>query len=480
MSDFLSREESRELIRLCQTGRLHDVRSWIEAGKSLRTAPEIKKTILSVAVKTGFHSLVELIAPQESQEAKNQGLADAVRLNRLDLVELLISLGADIKAVPFSDVLLNWHPQIIRFFINHGADLIMDSPFANAFGEKIRTALRPFMECKQRFPDLADALQEQADRALRKFAYEGDLKWVSLLTWAGADPRSRGIRLGDENFGTEEDRPEIETTALMEACYQKNLDVLKKLKIDPKHDNLSELLACASTLSSTEIIKYLLGLGTQANDKANGGSSALDRCLGHLAHEDFDAVLYKRPVSRWKVQNTMDSLKVLVNHGAFWKPDNPRKMDCLRRDLWRAEPEIALDLLEFFVKTKCCSEETLHELLRTPRIRQHLKPLGKKLIRLGLDLRTARERAEQAHAEAVRRTAWLLSCYNREQLYEEIWSEPLRMVAKKYGFSDVRLGKVCKALNIPKPGVGYWAKKAAGKFLGKPPPLPPLMPALDT
>jgi len=53
------------------------------------------------------------------------------------------------------------------------------------------------------------------------------------------------------------------------------------------------------------------------------------------------------------------------------------------------------------------------------------------------------------------------------------------MVAKKYGFSDIRLGKVCRALNIPKPGVGYWAKKAAGKFLGKRPPLLPVMPALD-
>jgi len=163
-----------------------------------------------------------------------------------------------------------------------------------------------------------------------------------------------------------------------------------------------------------------LGLGAQPNDKANGGSSALDRCLGHLAHEDFDAVLYKRPVSRWKVQTTMDSLKVLVNHGALWKPDSPREMDYLRRDLYRAEPEIALDLLELFVKTKCCSEETLHELLRTPRIKHHLKPLEKKLIRLGLDLRTAREKVEQAHAEAVQRTAWLLSCYNREQLYEEV------------------------------------------------------------
>ena len=39
-------------------------------GNSLRTAPETKKTILSVAIKTGFHSLVELIAPHEMLEAK--------------------------------------------------------------------------------------------------------------------------------------------------------------------------------------------------------------------------------------------------------------------------------------------------------------------------------------------------------------------------------------------------------------------------
>jgi hypothetical protein len=62
---------------------------------------------------------------------------------------------------------------------------------------------------------------------LRKFAYEGDLKWVSLLMWAGANPRSRGIMLGDEHFGrTEEDRAEIAATALMQACYQENPNVL--------------------------------------------------------------------------------------------------------------------------------------------------------------------------------------------------------------------------------------------------------------
>jgi hypothetical protein len=68
----------------------------------------------------------------------------------------------------------------------------------------------------------------------------------------------------------------------------------------------------------------------------------------------------------------------------------------------------------------------------------------------------------------------LASRYNRDQLYEEVWSEPVMAVAKKYGLSDVGLAKICKKLDIPRPGSGYWAKKAVGKPIGKPPPLPPL------
>ena len=486
MSASLSLEESQELIKVCQSGRLYAIRDWISAGKSLRTAPETKKTILSVAIKTGFHSLVELIAPHEPLEAKNQGLADAVRQKRLDLVELLVACGAEIKAIPFRDVLLGWEPRTIQFFIDHGADVTTGSPFAVAFGEKIRTALRPFLECKRRYPELADALQEQADRALRKFAYDGDLKWVSLMLWAGADPRSRGLMLGDEHFvRTDEDRAELAATALMEACYQENVDVLKKLKPDPSRDNLTKLLNCAAGLSRKEIVKYLLELGAHPNDKANGASTAMDRCMLHLPHESVDALIHRRQVSSWEVHRSMESLGELVKHGAIWQPDDSRQMDYIRRGLYQVNPEVTVDLLELFIKTKCCSSETIQSLLRTPRIRQHLKPHGQRLLRLRLDLRTPREKAERARIEAeqaqikaTRQAFVLASRYNRERLYEEVWSEPVIVVAKRYGLSDVGLAKICKKLNIPRPGLGYWAKKAAARPVGKPPPLPSL-PKLD-
>src|SRR6266849_6263838 len=106
-------------------------------------------SLVQVAVQTGFHSLIELIAKHENnQSSKNAALADAVSLHRLDFIELLVENGAEVKSVPFSDVLLEWNPHIFRFFLERGADAVKGSPFAVAFTNKIRTALGPFVELK--------------------------------------------------------------------------------------------------------------------------------------------------------------------------------------------------------------------------------------------------------------------------------------------------------------------------------------------
>lgn len=53
--------------------------------------------------------------------------------------------------------------------------------------------------------------------------------------------------------------------------------------------------------------------------------------------------------------------------------------------------------------------------------------------------------------------------WSREELYAEVWERPLVKVAAKYGVSAVALGKVCRKLQIPLPGRGYWTKKEFGK-----------------
>jgi len=50
----------------------------------------------------------------------------------------------------------------------------------------------------------------------------------------------------------------------------------------------------------------------------------------------------------------------------------------------------------------------------------------------------------------------------REELYEQVWSKPVTHLAKSFGLSDAGLAKICRDLNIPKPGRGYWWKLEMG------------------
>jgi hypothetical protein len=68
---------------------------------------------------------------------------------------------------------------------------------------------------------------------------------------------------------------------------------------------------------------------------------------------------------------------------------------------------------------------------------------------------------------------WRETTYKRDTLYEEVWSEPMTTVALRYGVSSVALAKMCRRLNVPMPGRGYWAKKVAGHEVSRR-PLPPL------
>jgi hypothetical protein len=63
--------------------------------------------------------------------------------------------------------------------------------------------------------------------------------------------------------------------------------------------------------------------------------------------------------------------------------------------------------------------------------------------------------------------------WNRDELYEDVWKQPLTSLVKKYGVSAVAIGKTCRKLQVPLPGRGYWAKKAHGHAVTRK-PLPKL------
>lgn len=388
MVPSLSVEDANSLIAMCHRGQLYAIQTWIDEQKCLTVPATMKKTPLGVAVDQGFHSLVELLVTHlDSQQDKNSALAKAVLKRRLDLVQLLVSHGADIHSVPFVDVLMSWEPNIARFFLDHNCDVITDDPFAGAFSEKIRTALGPYLDCKRRYPDFVPQLQEQADMALRQFCHDGNLKWVCLMMWAGANPRSLGFKVND--YCPDEDS---KTTALKEACSEGRLEVLKKLKPDPLKDDFNELLRDSAFHAHGEVILFLLEHGSNPNDKPNGGSRALDHCVRHFRFENLSRLVFgpRTPIPTYEVTRTREAIKTLAEHGAIWKPDDRDSMREARWILLQLDPYGVSEFIQVLVKNNACFPETVIDLIRTPAMKRHLSGQWKEITRIAPQLEKSR------------------------------------------------------------------------------------------
>jgi hypothetical protein len=128
-------------------------------------------------------------------------LVDLCKAGRLDLIKLLVENGADVRSADMSLVFDSWDPAIMEYFIDQGADVETGFPLAGALCWKMQTASGVFKRHIDRFP----SFQEQMNMALRHHCKTGNLKWVSLLLWAGADPFAKGP---DPDYPDEDPDPE--------------------------------------------------------------------------------------------------------------------------------------------------------------------------------------------------------------------------------------------------------------------------------
>jgi hypothetical protein len=55
----------------------------------------------------------------------------------------------------------------------------------------------------------------------------------------------------------------------------------------------------------------------------------------------------------------------------------------------------------------------------------------------------------------------------RQQLFELVWSRPMRDIAKEVDMSATGLVKFCRRIDVPIPPQGHWNKIAAGKRSAK-------------
>ena len=107
---------------------------------------------------------------------------------------------------------------------------------------------------------------------------------------------------------------------------------MKRLKPTPA-DNLAGMLERAAFSAHRDVLEYLLDLGANPNDKADGGSSALEACIRHLGWEDFDRIRYHYGTRRCVPQRIGDT-KIIATRSTTtdWRwGDVPPAVEIRRR-----------------------------------------------------------------------------------------------------------------------------------------------------
>jgi len=104
-------------------------------------------------------------------------------------------------------------------------------------------------------------------------------------------------------------------------------------------------------------------------------------------------------------------------------------------------------------------------------LQRRLRELGQFFLKPERRRRRSAKPKSLSNSRETSATDPVHSCpaWNRVELYSEVWDQPLVKLSRKYGISDVRLGRVCRKLQIPHPGRGYWAKRAVGQTVERVP-----------
>lgn len=363
----LSIEDSRELLSLCKAGKLYQIEDWIKSGRSISVHPKSRDSPLHIAVRTGFHSLLELLARNcETTEELNEVLIQAVRRQQFDMARMLVEVGADPLSVPFPDVICAWDPEMMRYFMGKGCDVFADDALARALSYRIRTALGFYMDYKRQHPERREDLQVQLDTALALHCREGDEKWVSMLMWADGNPHAKVRDLERKNHD-HITKPWYLISGAEEAARKGHTKILELLKLNPAHEDAQNLLYEACSGIHVSAVHYLLKIGISPNDKEDGGSSGLDAILFQI--DWGKRCLYKHSST---ADNCLKIAKDLIQHRAKWTPD-AHNLRGARRAVCQVEPKYASQLVGLLKRPRVCDPEILAKFTGAAKMQEMLK-----------------------------------------------------------------------------------------------------------
>jgi hypothetical protein len=181
---FALPDEFRELLDLVERGKLFELQEWIRASKPLEFAQVggSRRHLLEQAIRTGFHSVVEVLlnAGGWSADDLTQVLALARDRSRYDIAELLEKFGARGKELDFYTACEKLDFATAERHLRSGLNPNDNNEFACILCNlKAKPLIGFYKNHRAEFP----ALDAQAALALRIAVNNNDVRWAALLVW---------------------------------------------------------------------------------------------------------------------------------------------------------------------------------------------------------------------------------------------------------------------------------------------------------
>lgn len=256
----------REMVRL---GQLFKVQTWIGEGNPVYLEDDKRPSVLHLAVDSGFHSMVEVLAGAWPRQAGlNWALAFACEKRRLDMAAMLMELGAEIIKVPLTVIAGTCDIPLMT----HVLDRWQEFDQENGLYEIVTSMPRPLTGFIKERQHAIPNSQMQLARAMKHFALKDHPLWVGLTVWMGGDARL-ACPSPDEDDEVEENW----TTPLAYAVSLASNDAVRAMQVTAR-DNATDLLKLLHIYrrDGIELLRYLLSRGAAVNDKPGGGTFAED------------------------------------------------------------------------------------------------------------------------------------------------------------------------------------------------------------
>ncbi len=348
-------DEFRKLLELVERGKLFALQEWIATGKPLQfdEVAGSRQYLLEQAISTGFHSLVEVFlrAGGWSTDDLTHALEFARDGSRYDISALLEQFGARGKELDFATACEKLDLVTAERLLRAGFDPNKENDFARALCEsKAKPLIGFYKNHRAEFP----VLDDQAAIALRIAVQKTHVRFVALLTWAGADP----YRLAPDDlddFYPMDPETDYWSTAAEDAVWCGEPHMLKALHLSPTPEQAIALLKAATYKHNVALFKNFLAKvpREKINHTERNSCAALEKLVGSWPDEDIFTRVQNEQGNAEKLQ----CIELLLEYGARWNP--PPEESRYRRHLLRHSPRYIVQLIRLLLYTPGVAETSL-------------------------------------------------------------------------------------------------------------------------